>query len=161
MVNPITKGTDSMFEKTTMEQIRKINSVDAGRWMVSGSPTISNLVTAQGVARTTGTYYYPDWEMMSIIDKKHEHINLWNQFAHIDMRLTDGDLEFSLLDHERSLKVNGTNRIIYTPIETARDLKIKYIFTMIPIPQSIIDKGEVTLLYKDSVDPWSIYRINY
>lgn len=77
------------------------------------------------------------------------------------MRLTDGDLEFSLLDHERSLKVNGTNRIIYTPIETARDLKIKYIFTMIPIPQSIIDKGEVTLLYKDSVDPWSIYRINY
>ncbi|MBY3619303.1 hypothetical protein HGO21_07035 [Acinetobacter sp. CUI P1] len=161
LVNPITKGTDSMFEKTTMEQIRGINTADAGRWMVSGSPTISNLVTAQGVARTTGTYYYPDWEMMSIIDKKHEYINFWNQFAHIDMRLTDGNLEFSLLDHERSQKVNGTNRIVYIPIKTARDLNIKYIFTMIPIPQSIIDKGDVTLLYKDSIDPWSIYRVNY
>ena len=72
MVNPITQGMDSMFEKTTMAKIREIDAVDSGRWMVSGSPTISNLVTAQGVARTTGTYYYPDWTMMEIIDEKHQ-----------------------------------------------------------------------------------------
>ncbi|MGG4094723.1 DUF7657 domain-containing protein [Paenibacillus lautus] len=161
MVNPITQGLDSMFEKSTMTKIREIDNEDSGRWMVSGSPTISNLVTAQGVARTTGTYYYPDWEMMNIIDKKHEFVDLWNQFAHIDMRLTDKDLEFSIFDHEKSAKVDGTNRIIYIPIETARELKVKYIFTMIPLPVSIINSGEVTLIYSDEVDPWSIYRVNY
>lgn len=161
MVNPITQGMDSMFEKTTMKKIREIETMDSGRWMVSGSPTISNLVSAQGVARTSGTYYYPDWKMMSIIDKGHKYVDLWNQFAHIDMRLTDNTLELSLFDHEKSSKVNGTNRIIYIPVETARELEVKYIFTMIPIPKSIVDKGEVTLLYKDTVDPWSIYRLNY
>ncbi|MBO2944781.1 hypothetical protein JJQ72_12440 [Paenibacillus sp. F411] len=161
MVNPITQGLDSMFEKTAMVEIREIDREDNGRWMVSGSPTISNLVTAQGVARTTGTYYYPDWEMMTIIDKKHEYIDMWNQFAHIDMRLTEKKLEFSLLDHERSTKVNGTNRIIYIPIETVRELKIKYIFTMLPVPSTFLDNGDVQLVYKDEVDPWSIYRVNY
>lgn len=161
MVNPITRGTDSMFEKATMAKIREIDSKDSGRWMVSGSPTISNLVTAQGVARTTGTYYYPDWSMMKIIDKDLQFVDLWNQFAHIDMRLTDEKLEFSIFDHEVNQKVDGTNRIIYIPIETARELKIKYIFTMYPIPQSIIDNGDVTLLYSDEIDPWSIYMVNY
>ncbi|WP_127489954.1 DUF7657 domain-containing protein [Paenibacillus ehimensis] len=160
MVNPITQGIDAMFAKSTMAKIREIDAKDSGRWMVSGNPTISNLVTAQGVARTTGTYYYPDWTMMRIIDKELRFVNLWNQFAHIDMRLTDGTLDFSLFDHEKSAKVNETNRIIYIPIETARELKIKYIFTSIAIPQSIIDRGEVTLLYQDKVDPWSIYRVN-
>ena len=78
------------------------------------------------------------------------------------MRLTDQSFStFSLYDHEKSAKVNGTNRIIYIPIETAKKLKIKYIFTSIAIPQSIIDKGEVTLLYQDEVDPWKIYSIRY
>ncbi|WP_307541869.1 hypothetical protein [Paenibacillus sp. W4I10] len=160
MVNPVTHGLDSMFEKTTMNKIREINSRDEGRWMVSGSPTISNLVTAQGVARTTGTYYYPDWTMMNIIDKDHQFVNLWNQFAHIDMRLTDGKLEFAIFDREKSEKVDGTNRIIYIPIKTVKELNIKYIFTMVPIPRSIIEDGEITLLYKDEIDPWSIYRVN-
>lgn len=161
MVNPLTQGTSSMFDKTTMAKIREIDSKDQGRWMVSGSPTISNLVTAQGVARTTGTYYYPDWTMMEIIDKDHKYINLWNQFAHIDMRLTDGPVEFSILDHEKSLKVDGTNRIIYIPIETARQLGVKYVFTMFPIPDKLLDNNDVTLLYQDKVDPWSIYKVNY
>ncbi|KAF6634915.1 hypothetical protein H6F38_09160 [Paenibacillus sp. EKM208P] len=160
MVNPVTHGLDSMFEKTTMSKIREINNENEGRWMVSGSPTISNLVTAQGVARTTGTYYYPDWTMMNEIDKRNQFIDLWNQFAHIDMRLTAGELNVTIFDHEKSEKVNGTNRIIYIPIETAKALNIKYIFTMVPIPHSIIEKGQVTLLYKDRIDPWSIYRVN-
>ncbi|MDT8979775.1 hypothetical protein RQP50_26425 [Paenibacillus sp. chi10] len=161
MVNPITQGLDSMFEKTTMKKIRELNNMDSGRWMVSGSPTISNLVSAQGVARTTGTYYYPDWKMMSVIDKEHKFIDMWNQFAHIDMRLTEGPLEFATFDHEKSEKVNGTNRIIYIPIETVRELGIKYIFTSVEVPDSLLRRGDISLLYRDKVDPWSIYKVSY
>lgn len=161
LVNPITCGTDSMFEKTTMQEIRQINTEDAGRWMVSGSPTISNLVTAQGVARVSGTYYYPDWAMMEIIDPEHMYIDWWNQYAHIDMRITTGENTISIFDEEKSQKVDGTNRIIYVDLETAQKLGIKYIFTSVEVPQELVDSGNLVLEYTDAVDPWRIYKILY
>ena len=158
-IDPITCGTDSMFEKTTMQTIRQLDAEDSGRWMVSGSPTIGNLVTAQGVARVSGTYYYPDWEMMEIIDPKHEYENYWNQYAHIDMRLTTGENKVSILDEEKSEKVEGTNRIIYINMETAKKLGIKYIFTCVDLPEEYIQSGQVQLVYQDNVDPWVIYKV--
>lgn len=158
-IDPITCGTDSMFEKTTMKAICQLDAEDSGRWMVSGSPTISNLVTAQGVARVSGTYYYPDWDMMEIIDPKHQYENYWNQYAHIDMRLTTGENKVSIIDEEKSAKVDGTNRIIYIDMETAKKLEIKYIFTCVGIPDEYIQSGQLQLVYQDSVDPWTIYKI--
>ena len=158
-IDPVTCGIDSMFEKTTMRAIREIDETDSGRWMVSGSPTISNLVTAQGVARVSGTYYYPDWKMMEIIDPSHKYEHYWNQFAHIDMRLTTGESEISILDHEKSAKVDGTNRIIYIDIETAKQLGIKYIFTSVGVPEELIEANQVELVYRDQIDPWVIYKI--
>ena len=161
LVNPLTYGTSSMFDKTTMREIRKLDEKDNGRWMVSGSPTISNLVTAQGVARVSGTYYYPDFDMMSVIDKDSKFDDLYNQFAHIDMRLTDEkDISIDIIDRERSEKVNGTNRIVYIPIDVARELGIKYIFTDIEIPEELAKNKEIILIYEDYIDSWKIYKIN-
>ena len=158
-IDPITFGTDSMFEKTTMQEIRRLDDEDSGRWMVSGSPTIGNLVTAQGVARVSGTYYYPDWEMMEIIDPIHEFEQYWNQFAHIDMRLTIGDNEISILDYEKSEKVDGTNRIVYINIDTAKELGVKYIFTCVGVPEELVEDGQLKLVYDDPIDTWDIYKI--
>ena len=158
-VNPITRGTDSMFEKSTMAAIRQINAEAPGRWMVSGHSTISNLVTAQGVARVSGTYYYPDWTMMEIIDPERQFEHYWNQFAHIDMRLTTGETEVSIFDHEISQKVDGTSRIIYVNLDTAQSLGIKYVFTSVEIPEELLESGALVLRYQDATDPWAIYEV--
>ena len=158
-VNPITRGTDSMFEKSTMAAIRQIDAEAPGRWMVSGHSTISNLVTAQGVARVSGTYYYPDWTMMEIIDPEHKFEHYWNQFAHIDMRLTTGETEVSIFDHEISQKVDGTSRIIYVNLDTARALGIKYVFTSVEVPKALLESGALVLRYQDATDPWTIYEL--
>ena len=158
-IDPITCGTDSMFEKTTMQAIRQLNAEDPGRWMVSGSPTISNLVSAQGVARVSGTYFYPDWTMMEIIDPNHEYEHYWNQYAHIDMRLTDGDMHIDIIEEEISEKVQGLTRIIYIDLETAKKLGIKYIFSAVDVPEDMIASGQVKVVYKDLVDSWKIYKI--
>ena len=142
-----------------MQAIRQLNAEDPGRWMVSGSPTISNLVSAQGVARVSGTYFYPDWTMMEIIDPNHEYEHYWNQYAHIDMRLTDGDMHIDIIEEEISEKVQGLTRIIYIDLETAKKLGIKYIFSAVDVPEDMIASGQVKVVYKDLVDSWKIYKI--
>ena len=158
-IDPITRGTDSMFEKTTMQAIRELNAEDPGRWMVSGNPTISNLVTAQGVARVSGTYYYPDWTMMEIIDPNHKYEHYWNQYAHIDMRLTADDMHVEILEEEISEKVQGLTRIIYIDLDTAKKLGIKYIFSAMDMPKEVMSSGEIEVVYTDLVDTWKIYKI--
>lgn len=158
-INPITYGTDSMFEKTTMSKVREINAQEPGKWMVSGSPTISNLVTAQGVSRVTGTYYYPDEKMMEIIDPKHEYENMWNQYAHIDMRLTDDKNIISQFDYEQQIELDGVNRIIYVNLETAKELGINYIFTKYQIPDKYIEDSSVIKIYTNEIDGWNIFAL--
>lgn len=158
-INPVTQGTDSMFQKTTMQAIRQINSEEKGRWMVSGSPTIANLVTAQGVSRTSGTYYYPDWTMMKLIDPEEQYVDLWNQYAHIDMRLTTGQNKVTSYDDMRNSELDAVNRIVYINLETAHKLGIKYVFTMLEIPQEMEEDERVILRYEDPVDNWKIYEI--
>lgn len=158
-INPVTFGTDSMFEKETMKEIRLIDSKEKGRWIVSGHTTIANLVTAQGVARASGTYYYPDKEMMEIIDPKHEYENMWNQYAHIDMRLTDGENYITQYDKETDMTLSGVDRIVYINIDTARKLNIKYIFTKYDVPTEYEKSGQVVKLYKNDIDMWTIYKI--
>lgn len=158
-INPVTYGTDSMFEKVAMKEIRKINETGKGRWMVSGNTTIANLVTAQGVARVNGTYYYPDIKMMEIIDPEHEYENMWNQYAHIDMRLTEGKNYITQYDKEIDMTLNGVDRIIYINIDTAEKLNIRYIFTKYDVPVNYVKSGQIIELYKNEIDQWTIYKI--
>lgn len=160
-IDPITYGTDSMFEKTTMQAIRNINKENngEGRWMVSGSPTIGNLVAAQGVSRVSGTYYYPDIPMMEIIDSEHEYEKYWNQFAHIDMRLSTKETDINILQHQVIKKVAGLDRIVYINIETAKKLGIKYVFTNVGVPEELIAKHQIEKIYQDETDNWDIYEI--
>lgn len=158
-INPVTYGTDSMFEKVSLKKIQEINEKNPGRWMVSGNTTISNLVTAQGVARVSGTYYYPDDNMMKIIDPECKYKDLWNQYAHIDMRLTAGHNMISQYDYEQDYKLNGVDRIIYVNLETAKKLGIKYIFTRLKIPSKYLDSNELIKTFTNNTDGWEIYTL--
>ncbi len=158
-INPVTYGTDSMFEKKSMKEIRRIDEKEPGRWMVSGHTTISNLVTAQGVARVSGTYYYPDKKMMEIIDSEHEYEDLWNQYAHIDMRLTAGENYITQYDEEADMMLGGVDRIIYINLYTARKLNIKYIFAKYDVPKEYVDSGQIGEIYRNEVDMWRIFKI--
>lgn len=158
-VNPITYGTDSMFEKNEMKEVRELSRENEGRWMVSGNATIANLVTAQGVKRTSGTYYYPDKKMMEIIDPDDKYENMWNQYAHIDMRLTDGKNYITQYDEEQGAELGGTDRIVYINLDTAKKIGIKYIMSKYDIPRVYIESGCVEQVYYSEIDGWGIYEV--
>ena len=158
-VNPITYGTDSMFEKNEMKEVRELSRENEGRWMVSGNATIANLVTAQGVKRTSGTYYYPDKKMMEIIDPDDKYENMWNQYAHIDMRLTDGKNYITQYDEEQGAELGGTDRIVYINLDTAKKIGIKYIMSKYDIPRVYIESGSVEQVYYSEIDAWGIYEV--
>ncbi len=157
LVNPLVAGTDSMFEKKILKKISQLNDQDEGRWMVSGSPTISNLISSLGVSRVSGTYYYPDMNMMRIIDPEKKHIDFYNQYAHIDMKLMTEENGEDVLFHPGP---SGANKIIYISPRKARDLDIKYIFTKDTFPESFLQKNKLVFLYKSTTQAWKIYKIN-
>ncbi|MGP1597912.1 DUF7657 domain-containing protein [Peptoanaerobacter stomatis] len=159
MVNPLVSGTDSMFEKTLMKEIRRLNYDDNGRWLVSGSPTIANLVAAQGVSRISGTYYYPDLELIKIIDPTGENFNILNQFAHLDIRLSNSNKLEKIKEDTDIRKVDGTNRIVYIDITTLENLGIKYIVSNEPLNSEIVKKNNIKLVFSSDMDSWKIYKL--
>ncbi len=157
LVNPLVAGTDSMFEKKILKEVARLNNQEKGRWMVSGSPTISNLISALGVSRVSGTYYYPDMKMMRVIDPEKKHVDFYNQYAHIDMRL--------LVERNKKEVLylpgrGGTNKIIYISPQMARDLGVKYVFTEEVFSDDFLQENNLILLYKSTTQAWKIYKLN-
>lgn len=150
-VNPINRGIDDFTESTLVQSVKQIDQEQnhEGRWMVSGNTTISNIITACGVKRTTGTYIYPDWAMMEIIDPKHTFEDSWNRYAHINMSLSD----------KNTVTPNGPGLIVEIDCETARKLDIRYIVTNKEIVPASFPTVSFELLYDDS--EWMIYHISY
>lgn len=97
--------------------------------------------------------------MMEIIDPEHEYEKYWNQYAHIDMRLSTKETDINILQHQVIKKVAGLDRIVYINIETAKKLGIKYVFTNVGVPEELIAKHQIEKLYKDTIDNWEIYEI--
>ena len=155
LINPLASGLDAVYEKKSLEQVRQIAADDPdGRWMISGNAGIGNLVSMQGVKRCSGYYYYPDIDMMKIIDPEEKYIDLWNAFTALDMRLTEGENYVESPDGIPSL-------IVYVNLETARKLNIHYIFTTMEEPESYIETGILQKLYEDEQDNAKIYQIHY
>lgn len=156
LVNPLTSGMDSVYEKSLMQAVREIDAQQHGNWITSGNAGIGNLVTAQGVGRRSGYYYYPDIDMMNIIDPEGKYERLWNSFTAIDMRLIKG--ENYIESPEKNVAIT-----IYINLDTAEKLGIQYMVVRhdIRIPQTYLDDGTLELLYKDDIDLWNIYQVNH
>ena len=122
--------------------------------MISGNAGIGNLVSAQGVKRCSGYYYYPDISMMKLIDPEETYVNLWNSFTAVDMRLTEGN------NHIESPE-NNVAITAYINLETAKKLNIRYVFDMGTISDEFLSSGNLEIIYIDPVDNVTIYKINY
>lgn len=153
MINPITVGMDSVYEKESLKAVREIASKDPNaRWITSGNAGIGNLVSAQGVKRCSGYYYYPDIAMMEIIDPNKKYVNLWNSFSAVDMRVTLGENYVESPNKDVALTV-------WIDFETADTLGIRYIYDMGTISDELLSTGMLDAIYTDSVDKVTIYKI--
>lgn len=154
-VNPVINNMDCIFEKSSVKAVQKIAKDDAGgRWITSGNAGIGNMISSLGIKRCSGYYYYPDFDMMKIIDPDLKYIQLWNSFSAIDMRLTDGE---NFVDSPN----NDVALVVWINKETAEKLGIKYIFSLNYDYTNLVDRGELELLYKDNVDKVCIYQVVY
>ena len=131
-----------------------IKNDEEGRWITSGNAGIGNMLSSVGIKRCSGYYYYPDVDMMKIIDPDLKYVQLWNSFSAIDMRLTDGENFVESPDNAVALNV-------WINKETAEKLGIKYIFSLNYDYTNLVKKGELKLLYKDNMDKVSIYQVMY
>lgn len=154
-VNPVINNMDCIFEKSSVKAVQKVAKDDAeGRWITSGNAGIGNMISSLGIKRCSGYYYYPDFDMMKIIDPDLKYIQLWNSFSAIDMRLTDGE---NFVDSPN----NDVALVVWINKETAEKLGIKYIFSLNYDYTNLVDRGELELLYKDNVDKVCIYQVVY
>lgn len=154
-VNPVLDGMDCIFEKSSVKVVQEIIKNDEeGRWITSGNAGIGNMLSSVGIKRCSGYYYYPDVDMMKIIDPDLKYVQLWNSFSAIDMRLTDGENFVESPDNTVALNV-------WINKETAEKLGIKYIFSLNYDYTNLVKKGELKLLYKDNMDKVSIYQVMY
>lgn len=112
------------------------------------------MISSVGIKRCSGYYYYyPDIDMMKIIDQDLKFVDLWNSFSAIDMRLTIGE---NYIESEN----NDVALTVWINKETAKQLGIKYRFSVNYDYTELKEKGGLSLLYKDSMDKVSIYQIS-
>ena len=151
-VNPINRGLEDFTESTLIQAVCEIeeSNEDEMRWMVDGNTTIANIISACGVKRTTGTYIYPDYPMMQIIDPDCKYENEWNRYAHINMELGE--------ENYISNTAHGLSVVIDS--ETAEKLEIGYIVTNKDYAFKSKNYASLKELYRDS-DNWHIYEIEY
>ncbi len=157
-VTPVTRGTDSMFEKKMLKKVIALNTKEKGRWLVDGYPRFANLIAAQGTARVGGTYWYPDLEMFRLLDPEQKYKEWYNQYAIIDIHLV---LKDSLTAAE--MFQDGSHFVIknvfLTP-DLARRLGVKYAISRTLYPEELRRRYRLKLEYVDGPRSWKIYTLN-
>ncbi len=147
--NPIQRGLDDFYKSVLVQKIFELNKENTGRWLVTGNSTISNIITACGVKRLTGTYVYPDYAMMEIIDPDYVYEDSWNRYAHIDMTIADKNFIESV----------GSGLNVQIDVNTAQALDVEYWV----VNHEVDSKEYEDLLLEEvfSSKEWYIYKMNY
>ncbi len=148
-VNPVQRGLDDLFESSLISKIYEISEQSTGRWLVSGNSTISNIVTACGIKRLTGTYVYPDIPMFEIIDPDHDYEDSWNRYAHIDMELSN----------ENRIESFGAGLNVGIDVETAQKLDAEYWVINRVVDTNMFEGVDIVQIYNSA--EWYIYKLIY
>ncbi|WP_438719768.1 DUF7657 domain-containing protein [Enterococcus sp. AZ103] len=151
-VNPIVKGTDTIYESKLAKAILKIKQEDPNAlWLSEGS--IYNFVPALGVHTLNSVRFYPDMEMWDIVDSKGKNEKIYNRYAHVSAYLTAEKTSYKLTNRD-SLTVN----INY---KTVKKLNVKYI-----VSRRLLEQYEPFGFAKfekmyggSSKKSWKVYRV--
>jgi len=83
-INPFYRGLNALINIPFAREIKDIKNNDKNaRWVVYDNIILSNYLIANGISTISGTYIYPQAELLAVFDKQGEYKGVWNRYAHI------------------------------------------------------------------------------
>lgn len=151
IINPINKEIKALHNKDVAKEINRISKEDSSaKWIALNSITLPNYILMNGGSVVNSTNIYPNLALWKKIDEEDQYEDIYNRYAHIEIKLTDEDTNMNLIQADYiELNLNW---------QDLSKLDIKYILTKgeIEIPGEYIN--EFTNIYhKDNM--W-IYEYN-
>ncbi len=155
-VNPIRSGVDVIYESSIIEEVQKVNEEEYGKWIVEGVGfPIPNFILMAGVPVINTTNTYPDLERWSEIDTEGKYEDVYNRYAHIEIKLVDNDDQIS----EKFELLNADAFKVYLTQNDLEVLEVKYIFTPNELEEYNSEECVFTKIVE--VNGYNIYKVSY
>lgn len=102
LIQPITKGLNVMFEKPFAKEIQTIVKEDknAKFLTVDGGIIVQNYILANGAKSINSTNYVPNLELWHKLDLNKKYNEIYNRYAHVQVKLIDEDTSFELVQSD-------------------------------------------------------------
>ncbi len=128
LVNPIQKGMDIFDKSPTVSAVFSIKEEDPeGLWLVDNlNYPSSNIPLLTGASDFNATHVYPDLETWKQVDPEGQYEEIYNRYAHIQVKLTEEDTSFTLLQPDNfqvNLNVRELSKFNISYILTDRALE--------------------------------------
>ena len=151
-VNPIARGTASIYKHDVMDKILEITAKNQDLWLVVSDVTFNNDIPIMGGAPTINSVnIYPDlqrWGKLDISGKNHD---IYNRYAHITVQLTQGETVFSLKAPD--------SFVVNLNIDDLSILNVRYIYTDKNLDG--LHGQKVRLVKEIEKNGISIYQVNF
>lgn len=99
MVNPLARGTASVYESGLVQKIESIAKADKGLWLVTdNADMLKDLPIMAGAPTINSVNTYPVLKRWTELDPLGENFDVYNRYAHIHVDLTQGETRFSMAD---------------------------------------------------------------
>ncbi|KRF39102.1 hypothetical protein [Paenibacillus sp. Soil787] len=150
-VNPIARGTDSIYRHDISKEIIRIKELNpSAKWAAMNSLVNGQYLISLGVKSFNSVQYYPDINMWEKLDETKKFSDVYNRYAHIIVELTQNSTSFELK--------GGDVFKIYMNENDLKKADIRYVLS-----QGNLDAYEPNTLkkiYSSSNNNLFIYEVN-
>lgn len=151
IVNPLRSGIDVIYKNDLVENIKHINTMDSGKWIVDtvDYPIINAPILA-GASTINSTNVYPNLEIWRSLDLTGEYDDIYNRYAHVSVDIVDTEktiFELPVAD----------NIVVKLPHKFLKKLDVKYVLTNRDL--TIFNTNEYQFELMGTYNGFHIFRI--
>lgn len=95
-INPVMKGITGLDKKPISKELEKYKSENA-KWIALDSYVIPNYLSSRGIKTINSTNVYPNLKLWKKLDKNGKYEDMYNRYAHIDIKLSQEKTKFKLI----------------------------------------------------------------
>ena len=107
-VHPIYRGTGPLLNNNLSNEFKRIkrNNNKPFRVVSYDSGYFENFMIANGINSLNGTYFYPQKNLMKILDPKNKYENVWNRFATVNYVFDKTNKNRFILSYADNYQIN-------------------------------------------------------
>ncbi|MBQ3641916.1 hypothetical protein II906_08350 [bacterium] len=154
-INPVMKGLNCIYNIPVIQEIKKINDENPGKWLSLNHFLYTNLPTLVGVETVNTTNIYPNFDLYYRFDEEKEQEEIYNRYT---------DFQVFPSEDSTSKYYMDDNNILITLFVAYNDLPkfgADYIFTVIPEEPYKGITGDISFEKLYDYNGAYIYKIHY